>query len=80
MGMCKQMILAILIIPVALGAEPKLQIFVILVRLPADSTFMPGNMRIAFDVLLKLCPPLHLLWRHMNTTSGSQEENHKIKQ
>ena len=60
-GVGKQMLLAILIIAVALGAESKLQCVIILVCPTTYRTFMLCYPCIALNLMLKLCPALHLL-------------------
>ena len=62
MGMGKNMILTVLIIPGALGAEPKLQLRIGFVRPPADSAFVLRNAAGAPpDIPLKLLAPVYLL-------------------
>ena len=67
MLMGKQMLLAILIIAVALGAKTEFQRGVRLLRLTADRTFMlrDTGTGIASDLTLKLCAAFHLFRRQM---------------
>ena len=79
MAMGKQMILAILVIPVTFGAETEFQIRIILIRLAADGTFVFGDLGISLNVLLKLRPPFDLLGIQMHMAPAAQEENQEIQ-
>ena len=52
MLMCEKMILTVLVVAVALGAESELKVGICLFASAADSTFMP----------------CYSLWRHLNTS------------
>ena len=80
MRMGKEMLLAVLIISVAFGAETELQHRIILVRPSADRTLMFCDLRIALDFMPELRPSLHLLRRHMDMASGGKEKDDEIQQ
>ena len=64
MLMCKQVILTVLIIAIALGAKPEFQMLSVLLRPAADCTFVTGGLALRlhfFYTLLKLPAALHLL-------------------
>lgn len=78
MGMCEQVILAVLIIPVALGTETEFQVGIILIRLAADGAFVLGDLGISPDVLFELRPSFDLLRVQMHMAPASQKENQEI--
>lgn len=80
MCMCKKMLLAVLIISVAFGAETELQRRIILVRPSADRAFMLCNLGIALDFMPKFRPSSDLLRRHMDMASGGKEKDNEIQQ
>ena len=80
MFMCKQMLLAVFKIAVALGAEAELQVGIIILRLSAHGAFMLCHLGSPPDILPELHPPLHLPGRHVNMVSGTEEKDNKIQQ
>lgn len=80
MLMSIQMMLTILIISIALGAETEFQRGIILFRPAADRTFMFGDPRRGMRLLFEFMPPLHLLWRHVDMVSAGHEEYDKIEE
>lgn len=78
MGMGIQMFLTVLIVPIALRAEPKLHLRAVHFRPAADGTFMLGDTRISSHVPLELLPPVNLFGIQMHHISGSKEKDHKI--
>ncbi len=80
MGMGKNMILTVLIIPGALGAEPKLQLRIGFVRPPADSAFVPCAPCRLFHFPAELLPALRLLRRHMDLSPAGDKKYDKVHQ
>ena len=80
MLMRKQMILAILIIPLTLWTDPELQIVPVQFRPSADCALMLCNPCISAHFPLKLLPSLHLPGRHMNMVLAPYPEYKEIEQ
>ena len=83
MLMCKQMILTVFVIALALGAETEFQRRIVKFRPAADSTLVLRTARIALrssHVCLKLLAPVHLVRRIALEVSGGEEENNKVEE
>lgn len=82
MLMCKQMILAILVISVAFGAETKFQIRIIHLCSAADRAFMLGHARPGrrlAHLALKGLPPVNFLWGNPSEISGGEIKHQEIQ-
>ena len=66
MLMGKKVVLAVLVIAVAFGAEAEFQGWVILLRAAADGAPMSGGLDVSFYLLLEGSPSLYLSGSHMN--------------
>ena len=78
MLMREQMILAVFIISLTLGAKTKLQIAVLL-RPSADRAFVPGDLRILPHLMAEFLPPADLLRRHARHIPRHQEEQKEMR-
>ena len=77
--MCKQMILTVLIVACALGAEPELQVLPVLFRPAADhAPVLIALLRRDSDFLRISPAAFDLLWRKF-IPPGGQEEDDKIQ-
>ena len=82
MLMCKQMILTVFVIALALGAETEFQRRIVKFRPAADSTLVLRTARISLrsaHVCLKLLASVHLVRRIALEVSGGEEENNKVE-
>ena len=83
MLMCKQMILTVFVIALALGAETEFQRRIVKFRPAADSTLVLRTARISLrcsHVCLKLLASVHLVRRIALEVSGGEEENNKVEE
>ena len=82
MLMCKQMILTVFVIALALGAETEFQRWIVKFRPAADSTLVLRTARISLrssHVCLKLLASVHLVRRIALEVSSGEEENNKVE-
>ena len=80
MGVGKNMILAIFIIPLAFGTKPEFQLRIGFLRPAAHGAFMPGDSGGLFHFPLKFLSAPGLPGRHMNLPSAGYEKYNKIHQ
>ena len=80
MLMCKQMILTILVVTVAFGAEPELEHVSVLLGPSADGAFMFGYRIGPPGLMLEGLSPVHFGRRNPFIIPGSEEEDYKVKQ
>ena len=76
--MVKQMVLAVFIVAVALGAEPKLQIRAVQLRPAADRAFVLGDTGPLAGLLTVDLLSVNLLGRYGAVIPGTQEENKHV--
>lgn len=84
MLMCKQMILTVFVIALALGAETEFQRRIVKFRPAADSTLVLRTARHIPAVFACLpsnfWAPVHLVRRIALEVSGGEEENNKVEE
>ena len=74
----KQMVLAILVIPLAFGAKPEFQLFSVLFCPAADRALMLGHSLRAAHLLAVNLLSVNLLRRNPMIIPGAEKENQEI--
>ena len=83
MLMCEQMILAVFVIALTLGAETEFQRRIVEFRPAADSALVLCAARISLwsaHIRLELLPSVHLVRRITLEIPGGEEENDKVEE